>query len=133
MLQISGQLLLLWASLQNQIMRNRSIYRGILIVAGFLAAAVIILSYSPSTVSTLEKKAATEKTDATESDTMVIVAPTVVAPQTGAVAVDKHVPESLLEILGAVETSEKFLPVVTRAASVFFKTLFSVLIAPNAP
>jgi len=112
--------------------RKKSIYRGFLIAAGLLAALVIILSHSQSLDVKEAKKSATEQP--AESDKGVILtAPTDAVPQGSIVRVDEQVPVSVLEILGEPQRLQNFVPRTEKILSGLFKTLFRVLIAPNAP
>lgn len=112
-------------------MQKKSIYRGFLIAAGLLAAAVIIFSHSYSVPSNDEKKATTEQADDTSKT--VITAPSDAVPQGSLVRVDEQVPVSVLEILGEPESLQKFIPHTEAILSNLFKLLFRVVIAPNAP
>lgn len=113
-------------------MRNKSFYRGILIIAGFLAAAVIVFSHAASSrVLKAEKKATTEQTDKQESKT------TINAPDealtVSAVQVDEQAPDSLLEVLPEPEADDAVIPTTKKLAGTFLRTLFRVVISPNAP
>ncbi|HNQ13590.1 MAG TPA: hypothetical protein PKM16_10320 [Bacteroidia bacterium] len=110
-------------------MQKKRVYRGILMIVGLLAAAVITLSHvykSPAP----EKKVATEQTES-ESKT-VISAPTEAVTH-GAVQVDEQVPQALLEVLAEPQTTTGFVMQTQRMVSGFLRTLFRVIISPNAP
>jgi len=113
--------------------RNRSIYRGFLIAAGLLAALVIILSHSYSLRLQEEKKAATEQSDDSAERKTVLKAPADALTQGSIVRVDEQVPVSVIEILGEPRKIQSFVPRSEVIFNNLFKTLFRVLIAPNAP
>lgn len=100
---------------------------------GLVAALVIILSQTytwPEAVS----KAATEQTDSKSgADQTVIKAPGDAMPQSTGVRVDEQVPQSVLEILSEPDRIPRIIPQAKLVANVFIKTLFRVIIAPNAP
>lgn len=114
-------------------MRNRSIYRGFLIAAGLLAALVIILSHTYSLRVDEEKKAATEQTGKSTENKTVLTVPAEALTQGSLVRVDEQVPVSVIEILGEPQKIQNFVPRSEVIFSNLFKTLFRVLIAPNAP
>lgn len=113
-------------------MRKRSIYRGFLIAAGLLAAAVIILSHSYSLRVEADKKVATERSENSDSKTISAV-PADAVTQGSLVRVDEQVPVSVLEILGEPQQIKNFIPRSEAILSNLFKLLFQVIIAPNAP
>lgn len=100
-------------------------------IVGLLAAAVITLSHvykAPD--QEVVKKAATEQTEP-ESKT-VISAPTEAITH-GAVQVDEQVPQTLLEVLPEPKAASGFIPQTKILVSNFLRTLFRVIISPNAP
>lgn len=102
-------------------------------IAGLLAAAVIVLSHAfkaPEVVT--EKKPATEQSPESESKT-VISAPTEALTQGTVVQVGEQVPQSLLEVLAEPQPHRGFVLVVKDLVSSFLRTLFRVTISPNAP
>ena len=113
-------------------MRRKSVYRGILIIAGLLAAAVIILSHS---LIRLEPKnvADTEQTDEKSDQKTVISAPADAVTQASVVKIDEHSPDILLETLSDSETSHKYIPSSEKVFNKLFHVLFRIVIAPNAP
>ena len=101
-------------------------------IVGLLAATVIVLSHvfkAPEEIA--GKKPATEQSSKSESKT-VISAPTE-AVMHAAVQVDEQVPQTLLEVLAEPQSHPGFVPVAKQLVSGFLKTLFRVIISPNAP
>ncbi len=102
-------------------------------IVGLLAATVIVLSHvfkAPEEIA--GKKPATEQSSKSESKT-VISAPTEAVMQGAAVQVDEQVPQTLLEVLAEPQSHPGFVPVAKQLVSGFLKTLFRVIISPNAP
>lgn len=114
-------------------MRNKSIYRGFLIAAGLLAVLVIILSHSYSLRVGEGKKVATEQSAEPKKSKTVLTVPAEALTQGSLVRVDEQVPVSVIEILGEPQKIQNFIPRSEVIFSNLFKTLFRVLIAPNAP
>ena len=114
-------------------MRNKSIYRGFLIAAGLLAVLVIILSHSYSLRVGEGKKVATEQSAEPKTSKTVLTVPAEALTQGSLVRVDEQVPVSVIEILGEPQKIQNFIPRSEVIFSNLFKTLFRVLIAPNAP
>jgi hypothetical protein len=112
-------------------MRKKSIYRGILIVAGILSAAIIILSHSIEFKEI--KKAKTEHSEEKADSNTILKAPSEVVSQVSVVSIDEQVPDALLETLTLTEISRKFIPDQGITLSKFFQVLFKLVIAPNAP
>jgi hypothetical protein len=113
--------------------RKRSIYRGFLIAAGLLAALVIILSQSFSVQAEHVAKPATEQTDTSKAQDAVIKAPAEAMPQSTVVRVNEQVPVSIIEILAEPQQVQRYIPQCDRIVNSFIKTIFRVIIAPNAP
>jgi len=113
--------------------RNKSIYRGFLIAAGLLAALVIILSHSYTLTTKQENKTATEQNAEQSEKKVILTAPADFVPQASVVRVDEQVPVSVLEILGEPQKLQNFIPRSEAILTSLFKTLFRVVIAPNAP
>ncbi len=112
-------------------MRKKSVYRGILIIAGLLAAAVIIFSHSLSQTSS--EKAATEQTGEKQDKNTVLTVPAEAVTQASVVKIDEQSPDSVLETLSISEVSKKYFPSTVRAITKLFRVLFQTVIAPNAP
>lgn len=112
-------------------MREKTIFRGILIVAGLLAAAVIVLSHSfhPAEI----KKASVEQSENADDQLPVLSVPSEAVTQASAVKIDEQVPDMLLEIIAVSDHAFDFIPVSEPLVSTFFKVLFQIVIAPNAP
>jgi hypothetical protein len=99
-------------------------------IVGLLTATVITLSHVyKAPHQQAEKKTATEQT---ESDKTVITAPTEAVIH-GAVQVDEQVPQTLLEVLPEPQVATGFVPQTKKLVSSFLRTLFRVIISPNAP
>jgi starvation-inducible outer membrane lipoprotein len=112
---------------------KKRVYRSILMVVGLLAATVIVLSHvfkAPEELAA--KKPATEQSADSDSKT-VISAPTEAVMQGTAVQVDEQAPQTLLEVLAEPQSNTGFVPVAKELFSSFLKTLFRVIISPNAP
>ena len=104
-----------------------------MIAAGLLAALVIILSHTYTLRPDEEKKAATEQSGQSTEGKTVLTAPAEALTQGSLVRVDEQVPVSVIEILGEPQKIQNFVPRSEVIFSKLFKTLFRVLIAPNAP
>jgi len=113
-------------------MRKKSVYRGILIIAGLLAAAVIILSHSLSQVEPA-KVTDTEQSEKKTEDKTVISAPAEAVTQAGVVKIDEQSPDSLLETLSGPAVAGQYIPSTEKVFNKLFQVLFEVVIAPNAP
>ncbi len=113
-------------------MRNKSVYRGILIIAGLLAASVIILSHSFSRLEP-KKFANTEQSDEKSEQKSVITAPAEAVTQASAVKIDEQSPDTLLETLSTSEVTKKYIPSTDKVFNKLFHVLFEIVIAPNAP
>lgn len=113
-------------------MRKKSVYRGILIVAGLLAAVVIILSHSFVRLEP-KKTAGTEQSDEKSDQKSVISAPADAVTQASVVKIDEQSPDTLLETLTTAEVSHRYIPSTEKVFSKLFHVLFQIVIAPNAP
>lgn len=113
-------------------MRKKSVYRGVLIVAGLLAAAVIIFSHSFSQVE-IKKVADTEQSDEKQDQKTVITAPAEAVTQASVVKIGEHLPDTLLETLSNTEVTNKYIPSPENVFNKLFHVLFQIVIAPNAP
>lgn len=114
-------------------MKDRLFQRIAMLVAGFLAAGVILLSQSfyQSTVHSKSPKAATEQSSEHERQAL-ISAPSDLLPGTSSVQVLEN-PLVLLSILDLPEVKLGFAPVRTKFTLTFFRTLFRTIIASKAP
>lgn len=116
----------------NSEMREKSVYRGILIIAGLLAAAVIILSHSLSQLEP-KKVAGTEQSDEKSDSKTQIAAPAEAVTQASVVKIDEQSPDSVLETLSNSEVANRYIPTTEKVFNKLFRVLFQVFIAPNAP
>jgi hypothetical protein len=113
-------------------MTTKALKRGFLMIAGILSVAVIVLTqsfYQP--IEGSQKKAKTEQADQNSKDVF-INAPSDMVPHGNTVAVNEHSP-SLAEKINTTTEPKKASVVVKKVVVTFFKTLFRVFIAPNAP
>jgi len=113
-------------------MRRKSVYRGILIIAGLLAAAVIVFSHSLHELQ-LKKVTETEQSDKKSDQKAVISAPAEAVTQANAVKIDEDTPDILLATITRSESVKKYVPSSEQIFSRFFRVLFRIVIAPNAP
>jgi hypothetical protein len=113
-------------------MRKKSVYRGILIIAGLLAAAVIILSHSVTGLDS-KKVAETEQSDEKPDTKTVISAPAEAVTQASVVKIDEQSPDTLLETLSNSEVTKEYIPSTDKVFNKLFRVLFEIVIAPNAP
>jgi hypothetical protein len=114
-------------------MRKKSVYRGILIIAGLLAAAVIILSHSLTQLEPNRKVVDTEQSDEKSDQKTVISAPSEAVTQASVVKIDEQSPDTVLETLSNTEVSNKYIPSSEKVFNKLFHVLFQIVIAPNAP
>ena len=97
-----------------------------------MAALVIILSHTYTLTTKQEKTASEQKSEQSEKK-VILTAPADFVPQASVVRVDEQVPVSVLEILGEPQQLQNFVPRSEAILTSLFKTLFRVVIAPNAP
>jgi hypothetical protein len=107
-------------------MNIKSLYRVFILLVGICTVAVIVLSKAIYPASEVVKKDAKSKTE------IAIHAPSDVASQSNPVAVSEHQP-GLVTTLQLDEKREEKFSVVTKTVTTLFKTLFRVIISPNAP
>ncbi|MFM9836859.1 MAG: hypothetical protein ACKVOQ_01270 [Cyclobacteriaceae bacterium] len=113
-------------------MTTKALKRGFLMIAGILSVVVIVLTqsfYQPS--ESFQKKAKTEQADQNSKEVS-IHAPSDMVPHGNTVAVNESTP-SIAERVGSTDEPKKAVVVVKKVFITFFKTLFRVIIAPNAP
>lgn len=105
-----------------------------MLIAGLLAAAVILLSqsfYKGTVQGDITKKAKTEQS--TEKETRSFIsAPSDLLPAGNSVQVVEN-PPVLLSILKSLKVETTFAPIRTKVTSKFFRTLFRTIIASQAP
>ncbi len=114
-------------------MRKKSVYRGVLIIAGLLAAAVIILSHTLTQLEPNKKVGDTEQSDEKSDQQTVITAPVEAVTQASVVKIDEQSPDTVLETLSNSEVSNKYIPSSEKVFNKLFHVLFQIVIAPNAP
>ncbi len=112
-------------------MLKKTLFRTMMLAAGLLAVAVILISSSTKQVSAHSKEKA--KTEQGEKSAQTYVsAPTEAIPGS-AVKVDEPAP-SLQEVLFGVEEEEVEIPTRTgKELMRYMKVLFRAIISPNAP
>ncbi|MCX8490282.1 MAG: hypothetical protein ORN54_04365 [Cyclobacteriaceae bacterium] len=115
-------------------MNQKALKRGFLMIAGIMSVAVIVLSqvfYQP--IEPLQKKIVTEQSaDDQPSDDTTISAPSDIVSHGNAIAFNQS-PPAVNEKLAETEIRKQSLTVIRKAFVSFFKTLFRVIISPNAP
>jgi len=102
----------------------------LLLASGFCAVLVILLSQSFYQTGTLPAKTKAEK--ASEKKEVAIHAPSDVAAQGQAVELNHSQPPILEKLILADDKNEKAV-FIQKIATKFFRTLFRVIISPNAP
>jgi hypothetical protein len=114
-------------------MGTKALKRRFLMIAGILSVVIIVLtqSYFQPTES-LQKKAKTEQSTEEQENQTFINAPSDMVPHGNAVAVSDS-PASVPEKTSNPNESNKSSVVVKKVLVTFFKTLFRVIISPNAP
>jgi hypothetical protein len=112
-------------------MKRQTVFRGFLIAAGLLAAAVIIWSHSFHP--TESKKASVEQSENPDEQPPVLSAPSEAITQASVVKIDEQVPDLLLEIIEVSDHASDFIPVAEQVVNTLFQVLFRIVIAPNAP
>lgn len=114
-------------------MTNKGLKRGFLMIAGILSVAVIVLTqsfYQPTESS--YSQAATKQTPEQTNNDVIIVAPSDMVPHGNTVEVSEN-SSSIAEKINSSNKPESTSIVVKHVFVTFFKTLFRVLIASNAP
>jgi hypothetical protein len=112
---------------------NKAVKRGLLMIAGILSVLVIVLTqsfYQPT--ETNQKKIASEKTTEKSAQDVSISAPSDVVPHGNTVAVSENA-ATIASRAVEIEHPKKITLVAKNIFVIFFKALFSVVIAPNAP
>jgi hypothetical protein len=107
-------------------MKSKSFQRAFLLASGFCAVLVILLSQSFYQTTVVPAKSKTDKTE------VAIHAPSDVAAQGQAVELHHSQPSVQEEFVLADGKNEKAV-FIQQIAAQFFKTLFRVIISPNAP
>ncbi len=108
-------------------MKTKSFQRAILLASGICAVLVILLSQSFYQVSGQVSKAKSK-----DKKEVTIQAPSDVAAQGQSVELNQQQP-SLLEELILSDKKQEVVVFIQKTTIDFFKTLFQVIISPNAP
>jgi hypothetical protein len=111
-------------------MKSKSFQRALLLASGFCAVLVILLSQSFYQTSSLPSKIKADK--ASDKKEVAIHAPSDVAAQGQSVELNHSQPPVAEELVLPNDKNEKAV-FVQKIATKFFKTLFRVIISPNAP
>lgn len=110
-------------------MKSKSLQRALLLASGLCAVAVILLSQVFYTANP-SAKGKTEKSK--DESAVVIQAPSDMAAQGQAVEIS-HSQVATVEELHLADNKNESAVFIQRVATDFFKTLFRVIISPNAP
>lgn len=111
-------------------MKSKSFQRILLLASGLCAVLVILLSQSFYQSNSFTAKVKTEK--ASDTKEVTIHAPSDVAAQGQSVELH-HSQPSVVENLILEDNKNENAVFIQKIASNFFKTLFRVIISPNAP
>ena len=109
-------------------MKNKSLQRAFLLASGICAVLVILLSHSFYQNSNIALK--TEKAKGQKE--ISIHAPSDVASQGHSIELNEQQPSQVQEIILSDEKND-IIVFVQKTTVNFFKTLFRVIISPNAP
>jgi hypothetical protein len=109
-------------------MKNKSLQRSFLLASGICAVLVILLSQSFYQNSHVVLKTKAEK----DKKEVAIHAPSDVASQGHSVELNEQQPSHVQEIILSDEKNETVV-FIQKTSVNFFKTLFRVIISPNAP
>ena len=111
-------------------MKSKSLQRTLLLASGLCAVIVILLSQSFYQTNPVSSKIKAEK--ASDKKEVAIHAPADVAAQGQAVELNHSQTPVAEELVLANDKNEKAV-FIQKIATQFFKTLFRVIISPNAP
>jgi hypothetical protein len=111
-------------------MKTKAIQRAFLLTSGICAVLVILVSQSFYQSSNVTLKGKTDK--AKEQKEVVIHAPSDVASQGHSVELNEQQPSHVQETILGDEKNDVVV-FVQKTTVNFFKTLFRVIISPNAP
>lgn len=111
-------------------MKSKSFQRALLLASGFCAVLVILLSQSFYQTSAVPSKIKADKSS--DKKEVAIHAPADVAAQGQSVELNHSQPPVAEELVLANDKNEKAI-FIQKLATKFFKTLFRVIISPNAP
>jgi hypothetical protein len=109
-------------------MKTKSLQRTFLLASGICAVLVILLSHSFFQNSSLALKAKADK----DKKEVTIHAPSDVASQGHSVELNEQQPSHVQEIILGDEKNDVVV-FIQKTTVNFFKTLFRVIISPNAP
>ncbi len=112
-------------------MKTKSLQRAILLASGICAVLVILISQSFYQTSSAVLKSKTEKSKETKEVT--IHAPADVASQGHSVELNEQQPSHVEEELVLSDKKNQIVVYLRKTTLNFFKTLFRVIISPNAP
>lgn len=112
-------------------MRSRAFSKGFTIIAGVLAAVVILLSQSfyQQAQDNLKKVKTEQSADQNE---VVISAPADAVPGAGAIQLEDNVP-TLVKSTVSEDQEQTALPFATKILVSYYRILLKTLISPNAP
>jgi predicted PurR-regulated permease PerM len=112
-------------------MQNRAFSKGFTIIAGVLAAVVILLSQSfyQQAQDNLRKVKTEQSTDQNE---VVINAPADAVPGGSAIQLEDNIP-TLVKSTSSEDQEQTALPFATKILVSYYKILLKALISPNAP
>ncbi|MBI1770596.1 MAG: hypothetical protein HY015_01380 [Bacteroidetes bacterium] len=113
-------------------MKTKSLHRAILLASGICAVLVILLSQSFYQPSGVALKSKTEKSGQAAKKEVIIHAPSDVTSQGQSVELSHQQP-SLLERLILNDKKKEVVVFIRKTTLNFFRTLFRVIISPNAP
>ena len=131
-LDIGFKLILLCPSMGN-LMRNRTFSKGFTLIAGVLAAVVILLSQSfYQQAQDNLKKVKTEQTDSQSQDKVIISAPADAVPGSGIIQMDENIPV-LVKSIPSDKEDKAVTPQAAKVFTSFYRILFRAIISPNAP
>lgn len=112
-------------------MRSRAFSKGFTIVAGVLAAVVILLSQSfYQQAQNNLKKVKTEQT--AEQNEVIISAPADAVPGGSAIQLEDNIP-TLVKSVVSEDQEQTALPFATKILVSYYRILLKTLISPNAP
>jgi predicted PurR-regulated permease PerM len=112
-------------------MRSKAFSKGFTIIAGVLAAVVILLSQSfyQQAQDNLKKVKTEQSADQNE---VVISAPADAVPGAGAIQLEDNVP-TLVKSTVSEDQEQTALPFATKILVSYYRILLKTLISPNAP
>jgi len=120
-------------SLYRDFMRSSAFSKGFTIVAGVLAAIVILLSQSfYQQAQDNLKKVKTEQTAEQGQDEVIICAPADAVPGAGAIQLVDNIP-SFVKSTISEDQEQTTLPFATKILVSYYRILLKALISPNAP